>query len=83
MASIPQTWAKDAESGAGIPGHQMTAGDSRPYADTDRFGKSQLGDTKPIQSPQNKVSDPVWGVNDYAGGSNSPETPEIPVTKGE
>ena len=83
MMAVNQTWAKDPESGGGTTGHQATAGDARPYADTDRFGKTQTGDTKPIQSPQNKVSDPVWGVNDYAGGINSPEPPEIPVTKGQ
>ena len=84
MADIPQTWAKDAESGGADQGHfTPPAGDARPYADTDRFGKTQTGDTKPIQSPQNKVSDPVWGVNDYAGGIKECETPQIPATLGE
>lgn len=86
MAGPKQTWAQDPESGGGDPpGHQKTAGDSQPYADTDRFGKTQVGPAylMPIQSPQNKVSDSVWGVNGTAGGPNAPLEPEIPVTKGE
>ena len=84
MASIPQTWAKDAESGGADQGHYTpTAGDARPYADTDRFGSTQKGETQNITLPLNLVSDPVWGVNNYAGGINTPEAPQIPVTLGE
>lgn len=82
MAQIDQTWAQDAESGAGEPGHP-TNGDSNsaPYADTDRFGKPLTGATAPIFAAQNLVSDPVWGVQAPVGGV--PAAPEIPVTKGE
>jgi len=86
MASpnIPQ---RDPESGGADQGpYTPTSGSSEPYADTDRFGATQKGRTVDISvatSPQNKVSDSVWGVNNYAGGKNAPETPEIPVTKGE
>ena len=85
MSSIPQTWARDPEiaGSADTPAHPSTKGDARPYADTDRFGRTQTGDTAPIQPPKNKVSDPVWGINDYAGGEKTPESPEIPVAKGE
>jgi len=80
-ANIPQ---RDPEDGAGdAQGHQMTAGDARPYADTDRFGSTQKGETQNITLPLNLVSDPVWGVNNYAGGINPPEAPQIPVTLGE
>jgi hypothetical protein len=82
MANPKQTWAKAPESGgADAQGHQATPGDSRPYADTNRFGKTQTGDTKPIQKPQNLVSDPVWGIQAPVGGV--PADPEIRVTKGE
>ena len=81
QANIPQ---RDPESGgADQPGYTPTAGDSRPFADTDRFGKTQVGETRNIMLPQNLVSDPVWGVNGYAGGIKDCEAPDIPVTKGE
>lgn len=82
MANIPQ---RDPESGGADQAHYTpTAGDSQEYADTDRFGKTITQNrTKPIQTPQNKVADPVWGVNDYAGGIKECEAPEIPVTLGE
>lgn len=84
MTAVNQTWAKDAESGAADQGqYTPTKGDSRPYADTDRFGRTQVGDTTQIMLPQNKVSDSVWGVNGYAGGIKDCEAPEIPVTLGE
>ena len=83
MANPKQTWAQDPETGGGAQGNP-THGDSNSsqYADTNRFGKPQTGDTAPILTPQNKVSDPVWGVNGYAGGG-TPAAPEVPVTKGE
>ena len=83
MANPKQTWAQDPESGAGEPGHP-TFGDSSSaqYADTNRFGKPQTGDTASILTPQNLVGVPVWGVNAPAGGG-TPAAPEIPVTKGE
>jgi hypothetical protein len=83
MASpnIPQ---RDPESGgADQAGYTPTAGDSQPYADTNRFGTTQKGQTLNIMIPQNKVSDPVWGVNAPAGGKNPPLPPDIPVTLGE
>jgi hypothetical protein len=46
-------------------------------------GGPGTGGTSPILSPQNKVSDPVWGVNAPSGGANAPLDPEIPVTKGQ
>ena len=80
-ANIPQ---RDPESGAADQGHYTpTSGDSQAYADTDRFGTTQTGRTMNIMTPQNKVADPVWGVNAPAGGKNSPMAPEIPVTLGE
>lgn len=84
MAMSPNIPQRDPETaGDGGPGHQMTSGDARPYADTDRFGTTQTGRTMPNPvTPQNKVSDPVWGVQHPAGGGN-PADPEIPVTKGE
>ena len=77
-----------AESGAAdAPHYTPTAGSSVEYADTDRFGKTIIeGRNFPIPvlvNPQNKTSDSVWGVNGYAGGINTPESPDIPVTKGE
>ena len=76
MAGLPP------ESGAAdSTAHRSTPGDSRPYADTDRFGKTQTGDTMPIQKPQNLVSDPVWGVQAPVGGT--PADPEVRVTKGQ
>jgi hypothetical protein len=75
-----------AESGAAdASGHQLTPGDARPYADTDRFGSTVTGDTMPIMLPQNKQADPVWGVQAPAGGqsTSTPWEPEIPVTKGQ
>lgn len=85
MADISQQWARDPEiAGTGGPHYTNPAGSSEEYSDTDRFGKTIIANrTKPIQSPQNKVSDPVWGVNDYAGGIKECEAPEIPVTKGQ
>lgn len=84
MAGPNQTWAQDPESGAGdAQGHQLTAGDAQPYADTDRFGKTQTGDAKPISGPMNLVSDPVWGIQAPTGGKNAPDAPEVPVTKGQ
>lgn len=86
MVGPKQTWARDAESGAGdAQGHQETAGDSRPYADTDRNSAAQRRPeaNTPIPPPRNLVSDEVWGWNDTAGGRNAPMAPEIPVTKGE
>jgi hypothetical protein len=75
-----QEWAKDPEAGASdASGHPTTAGDARPYADTDRFGKTQTGDTKPITAPLNRISDDVWGVNNTAGGTNGPGDPEINI----
>ena len=80
----PPSAAKDPESGgADQAGYTVTAGDSRPYADTDRFGSTQKGDVSQIMIPNNKVSDPVWGVNAPAGGINAPLAPEIPTTRGE
>ena len=87
MSGPRQSWAKDPESGASDQNHYVpTSGDSQPYADTDRFGKPQTGRTAAIPvlvNPQNKVSDSVWGVNGFAGGKNTPESPDIPVTEGE
>lgn len=85
MANPDQTWARDPEiaASADTPSHPTTSGDSRPYADTDRFGKTQTGDTANIMAASNLVSDPVWGVNNYAGGKNPPLSPEIPVAKGQ
>lgn len=83
---ITQKPRGEAVSGAGdASGHQSTPGDSQPYADTDRFGGPQRGFTAPILTPENKVSDPVWGLQAPAGGqsTNTPWTPEIPVTKGQ
>jgi hypothetical protein len=82
-----QTWARDPEiaGNADTPSHSTTPGDAQPYADTDRFGTPQKGETASIMSPQNKVADPVWGVQAPAGGpvTNTPPAPDIPVTKGE
>ena len=73
-----------AESGgADQAGYTPTAGDARPYADTDRFGKTQKGDTKDIMLPQNRWGDPIWGVNAPSGGIHPPENPDIPATTGE
>ena len=81
MANIPQ---RDPETaGGGGPNRQGTPGSAEPYADTDRFGTTQKGDTMPIPGPRNLVSDEVWGWNDTAGGANAPLAPEVPVTKGE
>jgi hypothetical protein len=84
--AIPQTWAKDPESGGADQSHYTpTAGDARPYADTDRSNgaRSQRGDTESIMLPQNRWDDPIWGVNAPAGGIHPPETPDIPATTGE
>lgn len=35
------------------------------------------GETTPIQLPENRVSDGAWGINDSAGGANSPGDPDI------
>lgn len=76
MTGPEQTWAQDPESGAGdAQGHPTTPGDSRPYADTDRFGTTQKGETHDISLPMNRVTDPVWGVQEPTGGV--PEAPEI------
>ena len=84
MASPSQSWAKDAESGgAYAAGHASGPDDSGAFADVDRFGTTQKGNPTPIRTPQNKVSDPVWGINAPDGGVNPPDAPEIPVTKGE
>jgi hypothetical protein len=84
MANIPQ---RDPESGASDQaGYTPTSGDAREYADTDRFGKTQKGQTSPVAyavNPINKVSDLVWGVNAPSGGKNPPLPPDIPVAKGE
>ena len=85
MSGPNQSWTRGAESGAGdAKGHPVTRGDSQPYADTDRFGKTQTGDTAPIMTPRNLVSDEPWGVNAPAGGTitNTVPNPEIPITKG-
>lgn len=85
MAKNPvQSWARDIEiaASADTPSHPTTNGDSRPYADTDRFGRTQTGDTTSVVGPSNLVSDPVWGLNNSAGGKNPPLSPEIPVAKG-
>ena len=75
---------RDPESGgADQAGYTPTSGSSVPYADTDRFGSTQKGQTLNIMLPQNHVADPVWGVNAPAGGKNPPLPPEIPVTLGE
>jgi hypothetical protein len=80
----PPSAAKDPESGGADQGpYTPTAGDSSTYADTDRFGSTQKGDVSQIMIPQNKVSDPVWGVNAPAGGIHPPLPPEIPVTEGD
>ena len=84
MTAVKQTWAQDPESGgADQAGYTPTAGDTRDNADTDRFGTTQKGRTTQIMTPQNKVADPVWGVNAPAGGIHPPLPPEIPVTEGE
>jgi hypothetical protein len=76
MANPEQTWARDPESGGGEgPAHPTTPGDSQPYADTNRFGKTQTGDTTPIKGPMNRITDPVWGVQAPTGGT--PAAPEI------
>jgi hypothetical protein len=83
MASpnIPQ---REPESGAADQGpYTPTAGSSESYADTDRFGSTQKGETINIMLPQNRWNDSVWGVNGPSGGINSPETPDIPATTGE
>lgn len=81
MANIPQ---RNPESGAAGGSHYTpTSGSAEPYADTNRFGSTQVGETRNIMLPQNMVSDPVWGVNGYAGGIKDCESPSIPVTKGE
>jgi hypothetical protein len=86
MASpnIPQ---RDPESGGADQGpYTPTAGNTESYADTDRFGSTQKGETTDIAflaNPQNHVADSPWGVNAPAGGIHPPETPDIPVTEGE
>lgn len=87
MANIPQ---RDPETtGGGGPNRQGTPGSAEPYADTDRFGTTQVGDAgdrqRPIPGPRNLVSDEVWGWNDTAGSPTGgiPADPEIKVTKGE
>lgn len=76
---------RDAESGAVDQPSHATTNDtiSAPFADTDRFGKTQVGDEgdrqRPIPGPRNHLSDGVWGVNDTAGGSNPPDAPGITV----
>ena len=82
-ANIPQ---RDPESGGADQGpYTPTNGDARPYADADRSinGHRDPPFTSQIMLPNNKVSDPVWGVNAPAGGKNPPLPPEIPVTKGQ
>ena len=82
----PPSAAREPESGAADQsGYTVTAGDSRPYADTDTsIGGAKKPDfTSQIMTPQNKVADPVWGVNAPAGGIHPPLPPEIPVTEGE
>lgn len=88
MAGPKQTWARDAESGAGdAQGHQMTPGASSvPYADTDRNSAAERRPeaSTPIPSARNFVSDDPWQTwNNAAGGDNPPTAPDIPVTKGE
>ena len=76
MANIPQ---RDPESGASDQaGYSPTSGDSQPYADTDRSigGSRTPGCTMNIMIPQNKITDPVWGVNAPSGGKNPPMKPE-------
>ena len=81
MANIPQ---RDPETAGGVAGHAAENDSiSAPYADADRFGSTQKGETTPIPGPRNLVSDEVWGWNDTAGGANAPLAPEVPVTKGE
>ncbi len=59
------------------PAHPVTPGDSRPYADTDRFGATQVGEafTKPILDAENKITDPEFGTQAPVGGT--PDDPEI------
>ena len=73
--------ARDPETGgADSPSHATTNNvDSAPYADTNRFGRTQTGDTTPIKGPRNHITDDVWGANDTAGGSNAPDAPGIVV----
>ena len=65
MASPKQTWAKDITSVGAGSSSVSTTG----------------GEPTSIRTPQNKVSDPVWGIQYPVGGT--PADPEIPVTKGE
>jgi hypothetical protein len=84
--SGPASAAREPESG-GVDqaGYTPTAGDAQPYADTDTSigGAKKPPFTSQIMTPQNLVSDPVWGVNAPAGGINAPLAPEIPTTRGE
>ena len=45
-------------------------------------GNSAVTGETPIMKPQNRVSDPIWGIQAPAGGVNAPLEPEIPATKG-
>ena len=64
------------------------AGPEQQWARDPEIAAGPANDTttdnlSPIMKPQNKVADPVWGVQAPAGGVNAPLDPEIPVTKGE
>ena len=77
MANPNQTWAQDPESGAGTSATPVNEETMPHTADTDRFGKSQTGDTTVIKGPMNRVSNFVWGIQSPSGGKNSPDKPEI------
>lgn len=86
MMTAPASAAREPESGGADQGpYTPTAGDARPYADADTSigGHKMDNFTSQIMTPQNLVSDPVWGVNAPAGGINAPLAPEIPTTRGE
>jgi hypothetical protein len=72
MANPKQTWAQDAQSGAGEPASPINEESTVKTADTDRFGSPIKGDTTPIMAPQNKITDPVWGIQAPSGGKNRP-----------
>ena len=64
----------------------MASLEQKPFALVPPVGSGNsavTSETSPIMKPENRVSDPIWGIQAPAGGVNAPLDPEIPSTKGE
>ena len=59
--------------------------EQKPFAIVPPVGSGNsavTSETTPIMKPENRVADPIWGIQAPAGGVNAPLEPEIPATKG-